>query len=441
MSDAFIEKAAIALTNKKTVVKFADNSIFDIIGNEPNISDNAINQVADKITGPVMSELAYIRETLLPIMRDHINHVEDKWENSKTPPSSLGWQIVEDVELPVMEYLLDNDILPKMTRRPITVNLSEFNIGSLDPDNILKLFQHRLTSVNAYMQDILNQYTAEELVLLAKRHLQEDVSTAMNDILYGKIPMEQIVLIFIALSNIKDTSVDQGYSKTTINIANVYYKEIVNTLVMQHEKRLKSIQNKRLVSYFEYNKSAKTCTVYVVSEVYQDFLDNSGTPEALFGWVLLKDTPGVTAHLDAIQEKQDMYVRVSERHFKMEDTLNRNNDHTRLKMIYPLSVKYLFNNLLPDDVLDEVDITVQEAVDSMNELLARPGMDINDTETVIRVFLSEYIFHNTNFGRFTTYMLEYQRLNPDLTPVEIASLAIVPMITDYVLQQVTTDKQ
>ena len=49
------------------------------------------------------------------------------------------------------------------------------------------------------------------------------------------------------------------------------------------------------------------------------------------------------------------------------------------------------------------------------------------------------LFENTGFHKFTHYMIEIEKLNPDFNSCEIANFATVQLLLEYLTEQLTVD--
>lgn len=425
------------LASKNKVVSFKQNSLFDAIELGSH-DEKLLSELSKKIALGVGNDLSLIRDKMIPLMQEYVAYLDEKLLRTKELSETALFNVIE-VSIPdIVKEMQDKNIInPK--RATVELPVTQINIPVPSADTIRDVFKHKINSINVYANNILSNYDNEALAVIWEKYFTNVSRSNSNidNLYYGSTGFNELVIVFLALSNLREERVAKVSVSESVykDIINRLYSEVLNIIAIKIEKHNNEIKTNKLVKTFE-----NDYTIVVNAEVYDVFIDGGGSPEVLFGLILNKPQNVTGLIRSNIELNQDDYLKSWNNKVKVSRMNNKFGELKKYKTLYSISLKHLFEVLLPSDLEELVKINLPEAEIALDEILKREPIDeIMDTRYMAKEVLEHILFPDTNFERFTNYMLEYKKLDPQLTPKEAASFASVDMIMDYLLQQVNSE--
>lgn len=426
------------LAEKNKVVSFKDNSLFDAI-EFGGYNEKLTSELANKIALGVKNDLMLIKGKMLPLMTEYSNYLSDKIANAKEA-SEISLYKVHEQNIPdVIKEMQDKNIInPKRATAELPV--SNVSVPVPSEDVIMDMFKHSITSINTYAASVVSTYTKEEVSKLWEKYLTNisRSNSAIDMMSFNSTSFRDLVMLFLVLSNLKQDRIAGVKASEDVykEVVSKFYSEVLNTIAVKIEKYNTDIRTKKLVTDIK-----DKYTIVVNASVYDDFLDAGGQPEVLFG-LLLNRPENVSGFLRKnIEVKQDEYLAAWNKKVK---TVRMNSKYSELKKyeaVYSISLSHLFKELIPGDLEKIANTDIIAAENGLKEKLkSEPINEVMDVDYMAREILAHLVFPQTNFHRFTDYMMEYTKLDSKLTPQEAASFASIDMIMDYLLQQVNTEE-
>jgi len=428
---------ATDLADKNKVVSFKQNSLFDALefdrGNEKLLSE-----LSKKISISVQNDLGLIKGKIIPLMQEYVAYLNDRVLNSKETSETSLFNVIENNIPDVVKEMQDKNIInPKRAVSELPV--SQVNIPVPSKDVIRSVFKHKINSIAVYGNKIVSSYDDEALATLWEKYFSNisKSNASIDDLYYSSTGFNELVMVFLALSNLREERVAGVRVNESIykEVVNKFYSEVLNYIAIRIEKYSNEVKTNKLVNSFK-----NQYTVVVNADVYDVFLNNGGSPEVLFGLLLNKPNNVTGLILKNIELRKDEYLSTWNKKVKVTRMNSKFGELKKYQAIYSISLRHLFDELLPDDLKELVSSDINQAETILADILKKEPIDeVMDTQYMAKEILEHILFPETNFKRFTSYMLEYQKLDNTITPKDAASFASLDMIMDYLLQQVNSE--
>ena len=428
---------ATDLADKNKVVSFKQNSLFDALefdrGNEKLLSE-----LSKKISISVQNDLGLIKGKIIPLMQEYVAYLNDRVLNAKETSETSLFNVIENNIPDVVKEMQDKNIInPKRAVSELPV--SQVNIPVPSKDVIRSVFKHKINSIAVYGNKIVSSYDDEALATLWEKYFSNisKSNAAIDNLYYSSTGFNELVMVFLALSNLREERVAGVRVNESIykEVVNKFYSEVLNYIAIRIEKYSNEVKTNKLVNSFK-----NQYTVVVNADVYDVFLNNGGSPEVLFGLLLNKPNNVTGLILKNIELRKDEYLSTWNKKVKVTRMNSKFGELKKYQAIYSISLRHLFDELLPDDLKELVSSDINQAETILADILKKEPIDeVMDTQYMAKEILEHILFPETNFKRFTSYMLEYQKLDNTITPKDAASFASLDMIMDYLLQQVNSE--
>lgn len=424
------------LLAKGLMLQFKPNSVFASL-TLPGTKERDVGYVANEISKVLNNELILIKNKIIPVSLDYVKAIQDKLSSFK-PISELNKYNIVEVNIPgVISELMSNGTL-QGKRMPSELPIASISIPTPSAETIRSFFKHSLNSVNVYVKEIADKYTESDLITVWERYLG-NVSKSNNAIdSLGFNPLmilNDLILLYTAVANIKEERPNgvNVSDDTYKNIMAQFYFELLNYIAMAVDNYNYMGSLKRVIIDMK-----DQYTLVVHKDNYKLLLDEGYSVESLLG--ILVDNPSIKLEhmfIDSLKVNADKYKENWAKKAKLANVINLNNEIIRYKTVYSITLETLYNEIIPEDLKEFMAHDLASARKLVDEhLLHEKPSEVLDIQYIVNDIIGEIIFPKTNYKRFTGYMMEYKRLDTNLTPTDAASLACVDLIMDYLLQQV-----
>lgn len=427
-----LELLAKQLASQNRVVNFAPNSIFSAI-EVAGEDEDKIREIVTTMANKVGNDITLIKTKLIPFM----NHLADTFKKKLVEyetPSELSTYKIELFELPACIHELKTlgEVGKRRDRegfytKAIHVPVPEQNIG--------EYFIHKAASVNNVVADIVVKYDEKALTDLWDKYLSnptEDNQGLINLTNKALLNIEDLIMLFLASSNLKKER-PIGCSANNdlyLDTMNQFYKEICNFIAIAEDQYETNTKIGQLVIGIDNN------VALLEASQYNKFLDLSMNPESILG-LIVSGKRDITSYMFGdIQAHATEYLEIWHNKVKLDAFNNVERDIRKHQVVYEIVINELYEKHLPQDLYD-----YSTPDEELNKLLKNWYDHVNNSDIInpdlqARDICSHVIFPNTAFGLFTHTMLEYKKMNPNLTQQDTASFAAVEMILNFLLAQV-----
>jgi hypothetical protein len=416
-------------SNKRLKVK--DNN--NILRNADNEDD--INHIASRINLKLGNEINLIREKINPLMEEYSNYLLVKIKDYKKD-SLLSKYNIKELYLPSVYYELKDRGLIK-EKQPFKFMENNKIIIPLPKENIRSYFKHPLGSINDLLQEVIVNYTDDELFNIWEKYLvlsnKTDYINKLNKVGYTL----DLVALYVLTLNLMNTEDEvKNFTEYKNFVTSLHYLVANSMSIVMDEFKIYKKINKLVIG------KQDDYTVTVIKDVYEKYLKENKL-EAILGILVSNDEKyGGLSYLNEIIENTDMLLKIWDNKSKeivLTEAKRSLNDH---KIIYNISIKYLYEELLPDDLKEYVSNDIKDSYKILNDIFSdEPDDEILDPVYMSREIIGHILFPKTLFLKFTEYMLNYKKLHMQLNSQDTATLASVEVIMDYLLDGVECDNE
>jgi len=428
--DNVIKLIAEALANRNKLIEFKHNSVYSAL--EINPSSSNLSDVSVMIAGMVKNEIGKIRNLMIPVAKTFISKTEKVLSDSPLPNSLLEYKITERKIPEILQYLKDNGLLPNVARQ---IELPSAVLVIPEPKGVIKdAIQFNNEVLNIMLKTILVQYTDEMLLNIWAKYLGNISSTNdnINRITLGDYnTLDDLIVLFAMVQKIKIDRPD-GVSApegTYITVMDLLYSKISNALLSVIENFKSSTDLNKLVI------KARPKELIVNGDLLDTFLVNN-TMDVLLGLLLSGDAKDYMDMSD-ISGGAEKYTGIWDHANKLEQLKRASQEVSRYKAAYDMVLTDIINNI-PEELHDDLTCLPRNSIEMLRLVIdRRAGDEVLNISKMSMEIVGKIVFGNSNFGRFTTYMMRYSELNTKLTPEEAATMATIDMVLDYLTDQFT----
>lgn len=430
MLNEVINIIAKEISARHQIISSTENSVFSVLESNPQELKNIIGPLATKIN----NELILVKNKLRPLMIDIANDIETKLSEVQSQSDILKYKIVT-VNYPSVLDELSELRLIHPRRDPLDIGVSNVSIPVPPVETIKNYFKHENSSINTFLNSIIVDLKEDGLVQLWDKYLTSVSNTNVNISSLGlnvQDKINELLLLHTALTNlIKEY--DGSNDNHTTEILRLFQSEVGNYLTIAKEVILQNRQTNKLIV------SVKDGTVAVDEFLYNKYIEEGHTPEALLGIAVKGKLDIADSLYNSIVEKEQEYVSIWSAKIKLESFAEANNAVSRTKVVYDIILRNLFvpEISIPKDLLEYLEVSYQDAKANLDKILdTESTSNILDYNYMARRIVGDVLFPNTNFSIFSSHIIEYCKLNQDITPQDAATFASLDFILDFLLVQV-----
>ena len=418
------------ITSKGLLLNIKNNTVFAAL--EVNNSTENFQEIARALSSKINNELILVKNKLRPLMNDVAELITSKLAEVNGTNKNEYDIVVFDTPSVVEELFSSNMVLerrdPNHISNPIAIPTPE--------DEITKYFTHSTVQLDVHLKPLRDAYGEEGLIALWDKYLNNISETNVNINTLGVDPhakLNDLILLMIAVGNItEEKPAGVGLSDDKYRVAiSEFYGELSNFIAIAMDKINTLRAARQLVIEIKDN-------VAVVDGVlYQEFLNNGGSPDAILGLVTTSDREFKDFNMGSIVEKLEEYTQAWVNHVKITSFQQIDQEIARRKALYSIILRTVYEEILPDDLKEILGNDHSAAHDELQKLIEEGSKDyILDTDAIARDIIGICMFPNTNFSHFANGITEYVKVNPSFTPSDAATFASIDFIIDYMLEQV-----
>lgn len=432
---------AAALTKEGKILTFKPNSIFNAL-ELSSYSEQELNPITAAIANTVSANVVLLRNKILPVLNDFTEAIKLKHAETAMIDPYSKYNIIEVSVPDVVGELVAADIM--FPKRPIKeLPIAAITIPTPKAEEIRDYFKHPISSINIYMKQIIDQYTDDDLITIWERYLSNvsKTNTAISSMSYsGELKINELLALYTVITQIRENknSTVVVDTDTYTNVMTMFMHEVLNSIAIAVSNLELFKSSERVVI----NRGSNTeggITVSVVKDLYNTFIGEGYSVDAIFGMCIVEtDMYNVSIYtLSNLRTRASDYASEWNKRIKIDKIASMPAEFERLKTIYILSTKVLYEKIIPGDLTEFISSGERETTDRlMSYFKTIPGSALYDIDEMARFIIGDIVFAKTNFKQFTNAMFEYIKLNKSVTPNEAASFAVVDLVMNYLLEQV-----
>lgn len=417
-----------------------------------------------------MIQSAMVARDHQAVMDESVKLVSKVMANTLDLTQRLVLPLIEEI-LVNMEDYLNNEHLG----RAIALNITEVVYNEIWSSNELQgLVAKYDRSFNQSMSDI----NLRRLGIHADRSTDEILdlcltgSTGLDTLIKAWLEKHKDIVVEVYLVNFADGTTSQewlttdivakdrvlayfllarGLSKNigdNINLTLNEYNALMSNAVhgsgnlVKHHMSARNANFNQDTLVLHYPKSgleasrsrANEAVILVNPDVYKKYLEEGGTPESIMGSYLSDRVKTVSALLEnAVEYERQWNIRAN--------VILRDSKHIKdsnIRRVLQENITKVINN-------SEDEIYTRFTKASMHSLLAEKVHDINNIsihnlETIVTDVVCDVLFADTEVRTLIREMKEISNAEPDLEPSEVATIAIIEMVTNWIVSQMIVEK-
>lgn len=434
-----IKLIAEQLTGKNKLIKGKPNSVFEYIDLCQG-DDDKIQEVCREISTKLGNEIDLFKNKLLPLLKEIKDLTDKKIEKYSSVPDSANYRVVE-YDMPVVVSNLRETGLLQAARVPRTIQEESLFVPTPDKIDLSKYLELDTATTTNGLQVIVGKYSDEDLLNIWETYLSNISSNNLQLNLLLTDPagnVETLLILFAYLYNLnkeKPANVDADDNKY-FGIIKYALDEVGNYISRADELFETGRSNGRLIVTFADDNH----TIKVDEKLYQTFVEEGNTPEILFGLASSSyANDSAFRYYDKIVEIREALLTTWNKKIKMEHYSESVKKIETYKAVYSILLPEYYN-LVPDDLKEILEVSEEQAVERLQyKLDTEKESEIVDSLYMSREIVGYVLFANTGFHRFTGYMCEIEKLNPEFNANEIANFATVQLLLEYLTDQIIVE--
>lgn len=434
-----ISLIAESLSAKNKIIKPKANSVFEFIDLYQS-DDDKVQEVSRVIAEKLGNEIDLFKNKLLPLLKEIEKLTSEKLADSQQATDTSKYRVIE-YDMPIVVSNLKQSGLITSDRTPKTLQEESLFIPVPDKLDLNKYLELDTAEASNSLAVITNKYKEEQLFSIWEKYLSNVSSrnNELNVLLTDAVNnIETLLILFTFVYNLnkeKPSNVDADDNKY-FGIIKYFKDELANYIAIVE----KVFENGRANGKLVVGIADDGYTIRVDEKLYQTFIDQGNSPEVLFGLACSENVLNKELwYFDKIVENKDGLLSIWDKKVKMELYAESIKNVQRHKAIYSILLpEYI--KLVPEDLKDILNVNEEQARQKLDYKLAtEKDSEIVDTFYMAREVVGYVLFENTGFHKFTHYMIEIEKLNPDFNSCEIANFATVQLLLEYLTEQLTVD--
>lgn len=435
-----IKLLAEQLVAKNKIIKAKPNSVFEGIDLAQGDED-AIQEISREISIKLGNEVDLFKNKLLPLMKEVNDLVVAKLSASETPTDTSKYRVVE-YDLPIVVSNLKLSGLIGKFREPKRLQEESLYIpapSKLDLPKYLEL--DNANNTNA-LQVIVGKYNDDDLLSFWEQYLSNisNKNNFINITLTNPVAnIEALLILFAITYNLvksKPAEVDASDDKY-FGIISFFNAELANYIAMAEAGFENGRKNGKLIVGY----ADEGYTIRVDEKMYQTFIEEGYSPEVLFGLACSSFKFDVEyLFYDKIKNAAPVLLENWNKKVRVEQYTESVKNIQRHRTVYSVLLTDIYN-LVPEDLKELLLVSEDQAREKLQyKLETEKDSEIVDTLYMSREIVGYCLFENTGFHKFTHYMMEIEKLNPEFNASEIANFATVQLLLEYLTDQLIVDK-
>ncbi len=431
-----IETIALELSKQNRTITIPAGSMLSTINPVNVVQHGNVNELDIKISTVLGNELHNIKNNIIPIIQE-FGEVVSKSLLNKMNNNPLKDVNIVYAELPeFMEELISRNVINK---NAINITLSN-NVLSI-PRPEVHLIRSMLKYGSGQMEDMIQAFTNsisnDELVRIWDTYLNRitadntnyvNLGYTVNNGIYGS----DLFILSILVKNLKQT-VPEG-----IRVSLGVYNETINILDSLLDAKIVRVDN-MITSYGKTGKliykADNINSVIVIKETYDVFLNNGGSPEAIYGAVI---KGAKSASISTIESKKDEYVEEWNKFVNASTVKQHIATLEQHRLAYRLGINDIMTNFISEDV--KASIPEEIVADYGNIVIAYMNKckheDLFNINKTVEEIIGNILFGHTNTIEFLRYMKYYSNMDSNISAKEAATYASMDLIIDFLLTQI-----
>lgn len=425
-----IDILAKEITSKNLIITSKPNSVFSLIEQAPSDLGPVAKALAEKIG----AELLLVKTKLVPFMNELVESINNKLKEFSEENELSKYKIIS-INYPVVIDELEalNAIGPQ--REPRTIGVTQLGLPVPDVSVISNYFKHSAVGINSYVKTLVEQYKPEGLTNLWEKYLVSISGSNGNIASLGLDPIDKVndyVLLIAALDTLIAEYKDSN-NTPLLGIMSALRDEIGNYLLIVKSTVTQNRSIGRVIL------SIKDTVAYVDEVNYNKFIEEGKPSDVILGYITLGKYDPLETTLTALDRGAPGYLSAWRAKVNMATYAETVKSYSKYKILYDLVLRDLFlpKLMIPLDLQDILEVDYVKANEHLNKVLeSLTNTEVLNVNYVARLIVGDVIFPNTNFSIFAKNMVEYARLNKEITPQDAATYASIEFILDFLLQQV-----
>lgn len=431
---------AEAITGKNKIIKPKPNSVFEYIDLIQGDSDK-VQELSRTIGEKLGNEVELIKNKLLPFMKEAQKVIDDKVANYARDTESSKYKIIEFDMPVVISNLKEAGIMPANPGEPNRLQEESLCIPPVSKLELSKYLELSNAVVTSSLHVEVGRLSDDDILQLWEDYLSNISSrnTKLSLLLSDPVSnIRTIVILYAIVVNLlehKPSDVDASDDKY-YGILKQFRDELMNYMALADRTFTRGREKDRLVVGY----SADGYTIKVDEKLYQKFIDEKYTPEVLLGLLVSNSRNDVDyMFYDKIIASADILTEEWKKKIKIEHYSETIKTISMYKAVYTITLPEIIE-LLPNDLKSIFDFSPAEAALRLEEKLNNEkDSEIIDSTYMAREIVGYVLFPQTSFHKFTGYMIEIEKLNPEFEPKEIANFATVELLLNYLTDQLVIE--
>lgn len=430
---------AEALTGKNKIIKAKPNSVFEYIDLCQGDNDK-IQDIARDVSEKLGNEVNLIKTKLLPLMKEIDTLIKDKLATYTKDTDSSKYKIIE-FDIPVVVNTLKSVGAIGKHRDPNKLQDEVLNIPAVSKLDLPKYLELETAAATSALHVELGKLSDEDILKLWEDYLGNVSSSNNNLNILFTDPVGNISTLII-LFTITHNLLKNKPSEVTANddkffgIVKYLHDEIGNYIALAEHIFSTGREKGRLIIGY----SQDGYTIRVDEKIYQTFIDEGNTPEVILGLAsnnLKNDVEYI--FYDKIVANKEILLESWNKKLKIEHYTESIKNVSTHKAVYSIALEEIYN-LVPQDLQPLLTVNLDQAREKLDyKLNTEKDSEIVDPTYMAREIVGYVLFEQTSFHKFTHYMIEIEKMNPEFDCKEIANFATVEMLLNYLTDQITLE--
>lgn len=390
-----------------------------------------VDELTTALSNTIRKKIGVIKTDMMPAAIDYADAVSAELDRV-TPTNPVSEVVVRRVfKYDIIEQLVEQSHIPAYMPAGAIPRIPETSLSIvLTPAEVASKAKFNSVILDTMLEDVIADKNSAELHRIVAPMLE---LVGRENSMLGKMATSAVtelhnnIIRLAVVTNIAGDP-DTDYKEEWMTALGDL-RRFISLLIVRGTGELDTaVESKRLVLGYGDNE------LIVSMDVLSEALDSVEFDSIIGTYFVPRHDRMSNTYLNAIIANKAILEETYKREYSRAEAVIVTGLRDRLMALYPAALPVLYNTL--PDTLADVTVPVNKAPEIINMILSPLSLtELSDIPTVCRHIAGSLVV-DTYFIEFTDKMNELSVINPDLSSDDVASLASLDMILEYLLQQV-----
>jgi len=438
-----IETIVDIVSDSNKIIRISRNGILaslDLLDASSANNFSGVNELIKNILG---KEVTFIKNIVVPTIREYIAKVESKFNGTKNRSPLEDIKMVYDVIPDIIKELINRESV-NVHSQTVDLNVDGGTVMLFDLETpvISNIFYDQPQGeLKRLVEDIKPSVKDEDLRRIWDKYLAviNEKSDVYNDLTYtvhhNLYSYDLYILKVLVNTMLNKETIGEHTLNGKQRRALMSLNNFLDMRIVLKQRKLNGQNVSGVISQKIVKNDNGSYGLYIAKEVYDKYISDGGEPEIIFGAAI----SGVSfISVATINGKEEEYMKIWERFVKNSNTVYQLNGLSNVRASYAIAMSDLINDYIDDNTKRSIS---DDFIKDYNNILVNylnneSQVDLLNIKDMGTSIMTDLVFKTTNAKRFLKHMVTYSKINKDLTANEAATYAVSDMLMEFLMTQV-----